>query len=102
MVRAEAQPRREVLHGRPATPLQPHLAEDDQGRRLVNALNLGQVSPGDPVQRVAHGERWLVTAPLSRPRRGWPWLPLAAVGARMQRGRDVPMACGDLLVRDLR
>src|SRR5437016_11507199 len=33
-----------------ATHIQPNLAEDDQGRRLVNALNLGQVYPGDPVQ----------------------------------------------------
>src|SRR5438067_1691131 len=60
LVRTEAQPRGAVFHGRPATHVQANLAEDNQGRRLVNALDLGQVHPRHPVQGLVDSKGGLV------------------------------------------
>src|SRR6266853_214868 len=97
MVRAEAQPRGEVFHGRPAMHIQTNLAEDDQGCRLVKALDLSQVHPRDPVEGFPDGESWLVAAPLARTWGRGQRLALTAVGKRLQIRLDMPIAFGDFL-----
>src|SRR5947209_5219188 len=68
--------------------------------RMLSSRRASVGAAGEPVQGGAPGARWLGTAPFPRPGRGWPRRPLATVGERLQRGRAVPIACGDFLVID--
>jgi hypothetical protein len=87
-----------VFHGRPARHIQTHLAEDDQGRGLVNAFDLRQIHAADPVQGLPHGKRWVIAAPLARAGGRGQGLAIAPVREGLEVRLDVLITFGDFLV----
>ena len=102
LVRTAAQPRREVLHGWPATPIPAHRAEDAQGRRRVKALDLAQGHPGEPMQGVSDGAGWLVAARLPGARCRGQRVALRPVCTGLESGCDLAVALRALLMIHLR
>ena len=53
LVRTPPPPRRAVRHGRPAAPVQADRPDEEQGGGVVDPLDRGQGTPGDPLQGAA-------------------------------------------------
>jgi hypothetical protein len=71
-----------MLHGRPPPRVQPDLAADRQRRRLVKALNGGEVDPRHPLQSAAHVETRSVARSLPRPQHWQHRLTVMTLGER--------------------